>query len=104
MEVDLLCADPRLAIELDGPQHLHDPRAYRRDRRKDTLLQEHGYFVLRFLTEDVGKHLDTILDTILRLISRASPTGTPGTTHAPQPPRQTIENAVLSSETPPGKL
>ena len=47
--------------------------AYRRDRRKDQLLQENGYFVLRFLAEDVGKALDTVLDTILRALShRAS--------------------------------
>ena len=58
MEVDLLCADARVAIELDGSQHLADAEAYRRDRRKDLLLQENGYFVLRFLAEDVGKHLD----------------------------------------------
>ena len=44
-----------LALELDGAQHLSDPVAYRRDRRKDQLLQENGYFVLRFLAEDVGK-------------------------------------------------
>ena len=66
MEVDLLCADCALAVELDGSQHLADAEAYRRDRRKDLLLQENGYFVLRFLAEDVGKHLDTVLDTILR--------------------------------------
>jgi superfamily II DNA or RNA helicase/very-short-patch-repair endonuclease len=70
LEVDLLCADARLAIELDGGQHLADPAAYRRDRRKDQLLQENGYFVLRFLAEDVGKDLDTVLDAILRVLSR----------------------------------
>jgi len=64
MEVDFLCADARLVIELDGPQHLGDAEAYRRDRRKDVLLQQHGYFVLRFLTEDAGKRLDAILDAI----------------------------------------
>ena len=69
MEVDLLWADGRIAIELDGSQHLADAGAYRRDRRKDLLLQENGYFVLRFLAEDVGKHLDTVLDTILRILS-----------------------------------
>ena len=69
MEVDLLCADARVAIELDGGQHLADAEAYRRDRRKDLLLQENGYFVLRFLAEDVGKRLDTVLDTILRVLS-----------------------------------
>jgi len=70
MEVDLLDADARLAVELDGPQHLADADAYRRDRRKDALLQENGYFVLRFLTEDVGKQLDHVLDTLLHFIVR----------------------------------
>jgi len=66
MEVDFLCESARLVIEIDGPQHLASPEAYRRDRRKDALLQEHGYLVLRFLAEDLGKHLDTVLDAILR--------------------------------------
>jgi superfamily II DNA or RNA helicase/very-short-patch-repair endonuclease len=70
LEVDLLCADARVAIELDGGQHLADPVAYRRDRRKDQLLQENGYFVLRFLAEDVGKELDAVLDAILRVLAR----------------------------------
>jgi very-short-patch-repair endonuclease len=70
MEVDLFCADTGVAVELDGPQHLADLDAYRRDRRKDALLQENGYFVLRFLVEDVNQHLDNVLDTILRTISR----------------------------------
>ena len=42
---------------------------YRRDRRKDLLLQENGYVVLRFLAEDVGKHVDEVLDAILRTLS-----------------------------------
>ena len=70
LEVDLLCADARVAIELDGGQHLADPIAYRRDRRKDQLLQENSYFVLRFLAEDIGKELDAVLDAILRVLVR----------------------------------
>jgi superfamily II DNA or RNA helicase/very-short-patch-repair endonuclease len=69
MEVDLLCAASRIAIELDGGQHLADAEAYRRDRRKDVLLQENSYTVLRFLAEDVGTHLDQVLDTILRALA-----------------------------------
>ena len=65
MEVDFLYANGRLVIELDGAQHLADPEAYRRDRRKDALLQQNGYFILRFLAEDLGKRLDHVLDTIL---------------------------------------
>jgi very-short-patch-repair endonuclease len=81
MEVDLLCAETRLAIELDGAQHLDSPEAYRRDRRKDLLLQQHGYFVLRFLAEDVGKQLDAVLDAILRVL----PPRLRGASGAPEP-------------------
>lgn len=70
MEVDLLSRDLRVAIELDGPQHLADAVAYRRDRRKDRLLQENGYLVLRFLAEDVAKDLDAVLDAILGVVSQ----------------------------------
>jgi very-short-patch-repair endonuclease len=66
MEVDFLCSDTKLVVELDGDQHLADPEAYRRDRRKDVLLQENGYFVLRCLTSDLGKQLDHVLDAIMR--------------------------------------
>ena len=65
MEVDFLCAEAGVVIELDGAQHLADAEAYRRDRRKDALLQQNGYFLLRFLAEDAGKRLDQVLDTIL---------------------------------------
>jgi very-short-patch-repair endonuclease len=80
LEVDLLCDDARVAVELDGAQHLGDPVAYRRDRRKDQLLQENHYLVLRFLAEDVGRDLDAVLDAILRALSRSrSGTSTPAT-------------------------
>jgi very-short-patch-repair endonuclease len=69
MEVDFLCADAGLVIELDGAQHFADPEAYRRDRQKDALLQEQGFFILRFLAEDLAKELDLILDTILRTLA-----------------------------------
>jgi superfamily II DNA or RNA helicase/very-short-patch-repair endonuclease len=87
LEVDLLCADSRVAIELDGAQHLADPVAYRRDRRKDQLLQENGYLVLRFLAEDVGKDLNLVLDAILRALShrRASPPAVHSLTIAGRP-------------------
>ncbi len=69
MEVDLLCEELRLAVELDGGQHLADAEAYRRDRRKDAALQQNGYLVLRFLTEDLGQRLDEVLDAIERAVA-----------------------------------
>ena len=69
MEVDFLDPESRLVIELDGSQHLSDADAWRRDRRKDALLQTHGYFILRFLAADLGKELDLVLDTVLRTLA-----------------------------------
>lgn len=69
MEVDLLCEKRKLVIEIDGGQHLADAAAYRRDRRKDLLLQTQGYLVLRFLAEDLGKELDSVLDTVHRAMT-----------------------------------
>jgi len=70
LEVDLLCRDARLAIELDGPQHLSE-KAYRSDREKDLALQTHGWTVLRFLASDATARLPFVLDTILSVLSRA---------------------------------
>jgi len=52
-EVDLLSREDDIAIEVDGYHHFTDPESYRRDRRKDLLLQAHGFAVLRFLADDV---------------------------------------------------
>ena len=76
MEVDLFCADSRIVVELDGAHHFAGADAYRRDRRKDILLQQNRYLVLRFLAEDAGKRLDDVLDTILAaLVCQASSIG-----------------------------
>jgi len=69
MEVDFFCEAAKLVIELDGAQHLQDEAAWRSDRSKDMLLQIHGYFVLRFLTTDLAKDLDYVLDSILASLS-----------------------------------
>ena len=56
---------------------------YRRDRRKDTLLQESDCFVLRFLAEDVGKRLDDVLDAILRAMANRRGGSQPGPRRGP---------------------
>ncbi|MEZ4683158.1 MAG: DUF559 domain-containing protein [Caldilineaceae bacterium] len=64
MEVDFLDAAAKLVIELDGHYHFTELDNYRRDRRKDRLLQQHGYLVLRFLADDVVSELETIFAAI----------------------------------------
>jgi hypothetical protein len=50
---------------LAGAPQQNNAEAYRYDRRKDMLLQEHSDFVLRFLAEDVGAQIDTIPRALL---------------------------------------
>lgn len=69
MEVDLTCRKARIAIEVDGRQHLNDPNAYRRDRTKDLLLQENDWLVIRLLADDITEKLDDLLDSVLRLLT-----------------------------------
>lgn len=69
MEVDLVSFRYRIAIEIDGYYHFNDLEAYRRDRRKDFALQQHGYFVLRFLPDDVALELDVVLSRIRQVLS-----------------------------------
>lgn len=70
-EADLLAAEHKLVVEIDGSYyHLGSKEAYRRDRKKDWLLQQHGYRVLRFLAEDVVARLEEILYTILAALDK----------------------------------
>ncbi len=67
-EIDLACLAKSIAVEIDGYHHFTDASAYRRDRRKDVLLQKHGFFVLRFLAEDVVSEMESICQTIRTVV------------------------------------
>lgn len=69
LEIDLACTALRLAVEVDGYFHFQDPGAYRRDRRKDVVLQREGYFVVRVLAEDITDRIDEIVETIPRVMT-----------------------------------
>jgi hypothetical protein len=75
-EVDLLCREPRIALEIDGYYHFQEAAGYRRDRAKDWELQKRGYLVLRFLAEDVIPQFELIRDRLLDALTR-TPTGGP---------------------------
>jgi len=68
MEVDLVNHRHRIAVEVDGYYHFSDPEAYKRDRRKDYLLQKHGFFVIRCLATDVVCNLEEIFCRITEVI------------------------------------
>lgn len=68
-EVDLLSRRDRIAIELDGIHHFADADCYRRDRRKDLLLQTQDLLVLRFLAEDVARDPRDAVQTVCQALA-----------------------------------
>lgn len=76
LDVGLLARRARVVVELDGWHHFHDPEGYERDRIQDVRLSRAGYFVLRFLAEDVDDRLaSTIEEIALALASRRTQGG-----------------------------
>lgn len=69
-EGDLTAMQARLVVEIDGYYHFRDQAGYRRDRRKDELLQAHGWFVIRFLADDIVRDLETVLHRIEERLAR----------------------------------
>lgn len=68
-EVDLLGREDRIAIEIDGYHHFADADGYRRDRRKDVLLQTQGLLVVRLLAEDVTRDPREAVNTVCRALA-----------------------------------
>jgi 5-methyltetrahydrofolate--homocysteine methyltransferase len=63
--VDFVCLKANLVIELDGGQHA-DPAAMANDAERTRHLQELGLRVLRVPDDEMLKHPDAVLGTILR--------------------------------------
>jgi very-short-patch-repair endonuclease len=68
-EVDLLARKDRVAVEVDGYYHFTDLDAYRRDRKKDLLLQTHGLLVVRVLAEDVMQDARPAVNAICQALA-----------------------------------
>ena len=63
--VDFVCFEKKLAIEIDGGEHLQSSR----DEIRDEWLQKNGYKVLRFWNNDVLKNTDGVIQTIVNEIT-----------------------------------
>jgi len=63
--VDLVCADAKLIVELDGSQH-----AVRtlQDEERTKTLEAMGYLVLRFWNNDVMRNIEGVLEEILNTL------------------------------------
>jgi very-short-patch-repair endonuclease len=68
-EIDLLARGDRIAIEIDGVHHFDDLECYRRDRRKDLLLQMQGFVVVRLLAEDVMRDVQSAVNAVCQALA-----------------------------------
>ncbi len=68
IEIDLLAESRRIAVEIDGFHHFREPADYRRDRRKDVLMQQIGLFIYRVLADDVVEDTEAVVDDIVTLV------------------------------------
>ena len=59
---DFLCYKARLVIELDGGVHLSQEKS---DRLRQSIIEDNGYYVLRFTNEAVFQQLQDVLLTIV---------------------------------------
>ena len=69
LEVDLLNREDHIAIEIDGYYHFGDLEAYRRDRKKDLVLQTQGFVVIRVLAQDVMKDARPAVNAICQALA-----------------------------------
>ncbi|SFQ04292.1 Protein of unknown function [Nitrosomonas cryotolerans] len=68
MEIDLFAVTDQIAVEIDGYYHFQASENWRRDRRKDLILQMHNVLILRFLAEEVVSGLEEIIETIRHVL------------------------------------
>ena len=66
--VDVMGKTVRLAIQIDDATILESPQRYHDERVKDVWLQNAGFYVQRFLAEDVRDQLAAVIDEIVTCV------------------------------------
>ena len=61
---DFYCHEARLAIELDGGQHVSDPAQEAHDEKRDQTIADAGVRILRFWDTHVLTNTDGVLQEI----------------------------------------
>lgn len=70
--VDFYCHERRLIVEVDGDSHGEEDRIGH-DKRRSCFLLERGFRLIHFSNHDIRKRLDSVLITILTVLSNEPP-------------------------------
>ena len=65
--IDFAFVDLKIAVEIDGSQHLEEDRK-ERDDKKDELLLSKGWKIVRITAKEVISNKEKVLDSIIGLI------------------------------------
>ncbi|MPZ55600.1 MAG: DUF559 domain-containing protein [Rhizobiales bacterium] len=77
--VDFVCREKMLIVEIDGGQHVENPR----DAKREAFLQAEGYRVLRLWNNDVLSNREGVVSVILDAAQSRCPS--PGAPSLPSP-------------------
>ena len=66
--IDFAFVNEKVAVEIDGSQHLL-PERKDRDDKKDELLKNDGWFILRVSENEVKTNINSVFDTIISIIN-----------------------------------
>ena len=84
-EVDFYWPEHGLVLEADGYKFHHAPQSWRRDRRKQADLENHGLRVLRTDWEEVTERPESMVARVLRAQFERSGPASPATSAATTP-------------------
>lgn len=65
--IDFVCFAQKLIVELDGSQHA---KAAEYDKRRDTWLEQQGFYVLRFWNNEWATQPEAVLEAIWRALQQ----------------------------------
>jgi len=65
--LDFYCPQLRLAIELDGSQHLQD-KIQSHDRRRTEFMRNHNIQVLRYFNTEIRENLEGVLEDLFQWV------------------------------------
>ena len=66
--LDFYCANPRIAVELDGGQHFESARMVE-DAERSSYLEENGVLILRFTDLEILLDTGRVLEAIWAAVS-----------------------------------
>jgi methylmalonyl-CoA mutase cobalamin-binding domain/chain len=99
--LDFYCHEAKLAIELDGSQHLERKADY--DEKRTQALREEGIRVLRFWNNDVLNQTEVVLDEIWRALEDSLTPGPSPEGGGVQESRPSLGGGVQEAPSPAGR-